>query len=296
MYKEVEVYGTGQAPAVRGSPPGEATVNHVFAYGVPCILKTSMVRGRWKAGIFAQFQNKTMKKQLLALSILVAGTTSVEAQSTLRPAGGEKNLELMLSPLGGSPISMAGIKYRHFSSANKAMRLGVFVGFNNKTTITQDANSQTKALELKKKESSITIAVQPGIEKHLAGTERLSPYFGGYLDLNYTTSNKKDETDLVLNNGNHELGYEQTKGGTLGAGVNAIAGFDYYVAKSLYVGTELGFGISVTMPGKKTTETVGLNDDQSGTKTTSGDSKKDNVNQFQVGPNVVGQLRLGWLF
>lgn len=100
----------------------------------------------------------------------------------------------------------------------------------------------------------------------------------------------------MLNNGNHSLGYDQTKGGTLGAGVNAVAGFDYYVAKALYVGTELGFGIAVTMPGKNTAETVGLNDDGSGTKTTSGDSKKDNVSQFQVGPNVVGQLRLGWLF
>lgn len=237
-----------------------------------------------------------MKKQVLVLGVLLIGAASVEAQTSFRPAGGEKNLELMLAPLGGSPISMAGIKYRHFSSANKALRLGVFAGLSNKTTITQDEDSQTKALELKKKESSVTIAVQPGLEKHLAGTDRLSPYFGAFLDLNYTTKNKKEETDLVLGNGNHQLGYSQTKGGTLGVGVNAVAGFDYYVAKSIYLGTELGFGISATMPGKNTTETVGLSDDHTSTKTTTGESKKDNVGQFQVGPNVVGQFRLGWLF
>ncbi|MBK9599500.1 MAG: hypothetical protein IPO60_14615, partial [Flavobacteriales bacterium] len=48
----------------------------------------------------------------------------------------------------------------------------------------------------KKKESSITIAVQPGLEKHMTGTDRLSPYIGGYLDLNYTSKNKKEETTV----------------------------------------------------------------------------------------------------
>ncbi|HRN36464.1 MAG TPA: hypothetical protein PLV70_10200 [Flavobacteriales bacterium] len=237
-----------------------------------------------------------MNRIILAGTILLTGLATTSTQAQYRPAGGEKNLELMVAPLGGSPITMAGIKYRSFSSANKAMRVGLFLGFDNKTTVTQDEDSQSKALELKKKESSITIGIQPGIEKHLAGTERLSPYFGGYVDLNYTTKSKKDETDLVLTNGTHQLGYDKTTSGSLGIGVNAVAGFDYYIAKSLYLGTELGFGIATTMPMKSKSETVKLNDDGTGTATVSGDGKKDNVSKFQVGPNVVGQLRLGWLF
>lgn len=245
----------------------------------------------------AQIQPKTtMKRIALAGTILLAGISGIEAQAQYRPAGGEKNLELMLAPLGGSPISMAGIKYRHFSSANNAMRVGLFVGFDNKTTITQDADDKTKALELKKKESSITIGIQPGIEKHLEGTERLSPYFGGYVDINYTTKTKKEDAQLTLTNGTNQLGYTKTKSGSLGFGLNAVAGFDYYVAKSLYVGTELGFGLAATMPGKNKTETVDYNNDHSGTATTNTEGKKDNVSKFQVGPNVVGQLRMGWLF
>ncbi|MCB0772372.1 MAG: hypothetical protein KDB93_03270 [Flavobacteriales bacterium] len=238
-----------------------------------------------------------MKRIVMAGTIILAAVaTTMDAQAQYRPAGGEKNLELMLAPLGGSPITMAGIKYRSFSSANKAMRLGVFLGFDNKTTILQDADSEAKMLELKKKESSITIGVQPGIEKHLTGTERLSPYFGGYVDLSYTSKTKKEETQLNLNNDRQEVGYDQTKTGSLGIGVNAVAGFDYYIAKSIYVGTELGFGIATTMPMKNKTETVKANDTNDGTTTDSGDGKKDNVSTFQVGPNVVGQLRLGWLF
>lgn len=237
-----------------------------------------------------------MKKSLSMAALALVTLTTTEAQAQFRPAGGEKNLELMVAPLGGSPITMAGIKYRTFSSATSAFRLGVFVGFDNKSTILQDANSQTQALELKKVETNITIAVQPGIEKHLTGTERLSPYFGGYLDLSFNTNSKKEETDLVLASGSHELGYTKTNGGSLGIGLNAVAGFDYYLAKSLYLGTELGFGLSTTMPMKSKSETVALNAEANGTTTTSGDGKKDNVSKFQVGPNVVGQLRLGWLF
>ena len=49
------------------------------------------------------------------------------------------------------------------------------------------------------------------------------------------------------------------------------------------------------MPMANKTESLGLNADGNET-TTSGDSKQDNVNSIQLGPNVVGQLRLGWLF
>jgi hypothetical protein len=92
------------------------------------------------------------------------------------------------------------------------------------------------------------------------------------------------------------VGYDQTKTGSLGVGLNAIAGFDYYIAKSLYLGTELGFGVSATMPMKNKTETLGPNADNDGTQTDNNEGKKDNVSEIQVGPNVVGQLRLGWLF
>ncbi len=228
--------------------------------------------------------------------LLVGATTAMDAQAQYRPEGGEKNLELMVAPLGGSPITMAGIKFRSFSSATSAMRAGIFLGFDNKTTVTQDEDTKAKMLELKKKESTITIGLQPGIEKHMAGTERLSPYFGGYLDLSFTSKSKTEDAQLNLNNNTQQVGYTKTKSGSLGIGLNAVAGFDYYLAKSLYLGTELGFGLATTMPMKNKTEVVSANDDNSGTKTTNTDGKKDNVSKFQVGPNVVGQLRLGWMF
>ncbi|MBK7298022.1 MAG: hypothetical protein IPI91_15940, partial [Flavobacteriales bacterium] len=78
------------------------------------------------------------------------------------------------------------------------------MGFQNKTTITQDEDGESDMLELKDKESSITIAVQPGLEKHMTGTDRLSPYIGGYLDLSFTNKNTKKETQLNLNDNKRE--------------------------------------------------------------------------------------------
>src|SRR5690606_29162840 len=162
---------------------------------------------------------------LAAAAVIVAIASTSEVNAQYRPEGGEKNLELMVAPLGGSPVTMAGIKYRSFSSATSALRLGVFLGFDNKTTILQDEDSQASTLELKKKESSFTFAVQPGIEKHMAGTERLSPYFGGYLDLSFTSKSKNEDTQLNAT----KMGYLNEKSGSLGIGLNAVAGFDYYL-------------------------------------------------------------------
>ena len=227
----------------------------------------------------------------MAVAVVMACIATAQAQTQYRPAGGEKNLELMFAPLGGSPVSMAGIKFRKFGSATSAMRLGVFVGFENKTTILQVEDSPNNLSELKKKESSFTIAIQPGIEKHMTGTDRLSPYIGGYVDLSFVSKNKKTDSQLP----NNKVGYLQEKGGDLGLGLNAVAGFDYYFAQSLYLGSELGFGIAAKMPMKNKTETLALNADGAEV-TTNGDSTKDNVSSIQLGPNVVGQLRLGWLF
>jgi len=167
----------------------------------------------------------------------------------------------------------------------------VFLGYSNESTITQDENSQTQLSELKDTESGISVSLQLGIEKHKAGTERLSPYMGGYVDLSFGTSNKKEETQGPSN----KVGYTQTKGADLGVGVNAVAGFDYYFAKSIYLGTELGFGLAAKLPMKKTAESVTF-DANGNSVTTSGDSKEGNTTSIQLGPNVVGQLRLGWLF
>lgn len=225
-----------------------------------------------------------MKRTLLltACVAMIAGSTSAQ----YKPAAGERTLEVNFAPLGGNPVSIAGIKFRKFSSPTSAFRLGVFIGHSSTTTVTQDENSTLSQVELMDKESNTTISIQPGIEKHFAGTERLSPYIGGVVNIGYGMDNKREEQQEP----NNSVGAKITKGGSLDLGLNAVAGFDYYVANKLYLGTEIGFGVAMS---KDMTNKVSW-DNVTGAQ--DGESNVDNKSTLNVGPNVNGQLRLGWVF
>ncbi len=231
-------------------------------------------------------------KQVLFSLVAVAGiSTAAQAQSAYKPTTGNRTLEVNFAPLGGSPITIGGIKYRKFTADNKAWRVGVFVGHNSSSTVTQDENSQANLVELKDRERETSISLQPGIEKHFAGTERLSPYIGAVLNIGYGMTWEKDEAQFNTSN----VGYTLTKGGSLDLGINAVTGFDYYVDKHLYLGTEIGFGFGMHKDLQKKTETVSY--DAAGAETTtSGESNVNNKSNMQIGPNVIGQIRLGWVF
>jgi len=96
-------------------------------------------------------------------------------------------------------------------------------------------------------------------------------------------------------------------------GINLIAGVDFYIVKNLSLGAELGFGFSTTsfsdIEDEKIVNTVSPDPDDfsstTGTFTTTSvsvtnaiaptnDSKQGKSSQ--LGPNVVGQFKLGWLF
>lgn len=226
----------------------------------------------------------------MTVLVLAAGTLTA-AQAQYRPdEGGGKALEVNFAPLGGSPVSIAGIKYRGFSSQTSAFRLAVFIGHGSETKVTQDAD--TVLAELKDRKSTTNLSLQPGIERHFAGTERLSPYLGGYLSVGYTATSEKKEAQGP---GKDKVGHELTKKGALNLGLNGVAGFDYYLAKNLYLGSEIGFGFAMESPLKTKTETAGF--DQDGNpETTDGEGLKGTTSSWQIGPNVVGQLRLGWFF
>ncbi len=225
-----------------------------------------------------------MKKVALAFALILGAITIADAQ--YKPVGGEKNLEVSLAPLGGSPISIVGIKGRSWKSESSALRMTVFLGFSNETTITQDEDSAADLKETKDKSRSFSIAVAPGIEKHMAGTDRLSPYVGAYVNIGYTSETEKMETQE-----GDKVGTDITKSGTLNLGLNGVAGFDYYIAEQLYLGTEIGFGLAMDSPLKNKTEQEGFEENAAAIE-----GKAGNKSSFQIGPNVIAQFRLGWLF
>lgn len=208
-----------------------------------------------------------------------------EITSEYKPISGEKTLELQFAPFGDDPININGIRARWFTSSRKAFRLNVFLGFNSDSDITQQEDSDLGLKELKDKSLVYTINIRPGFEKHLKGTEKLSPYFGWEVDLAYQRSSDKTE----FQNGN-EVYYNKTlnQDGFWRVGANAIAGFDFYVIKKLYLGAEFGFGASLTklLPVKIKSDLNGFTEPE----------PIDRGSSFDLGPNVNAQIRLGYAF
>ena len=123
-------------------------------------------------------------KRVFLLTALAVGSIGI-SNAQYKPAAGERTLEVNFAPLGGTPVSIGGIKYRSFSSETTAFRVGVFLGFSNTTKVTQDENSQTQMLELKEKNGSTTISLQPGIEKHFSSSNIFDVYAAGDLYLGF---------------------------------------------------------------------------------------------------------------
>ncbi|MCB0802720.1 MAG: hypothetical protein KDB74_06450 [Flavobacteriales bacterium] len=226
-----------------------------------------------------------MKKKVLFIAAIAAAvftTGDLNAQD-FKPAGGEKNVEVNFTPLGGKPVSINNIKLRYFSSSDMAFRLGISVSSSSDKTVNLGAGADGKG-ELEDVKSSFGFSLNPGIEMHWEGTDRLSPYYGAELMFS-TVSNKEtnqvwDAADATTREG------EKTSGSTT-FGLNLLIGADWYFTKSMYMGTEVGFGFA-SVSEKDTENTPAVKDAK--TATAPGGST------FNLGPNFNSSIRLGFLF
>jgi hypothetical protein len=253
-----------------------------------------------------------MKKLLLVAfcaSLFAASTTNAQ---NLKQSGNEKNLQVLFAPLGGSPISIDGITYRKFNATgNRAWRINVFVGLTNETKVTSQQDTSmhvgtgtTAKPESDKKTTGLAFSIKPGYEWHCAGTERLSPYCG--VELLFAMGTAKIEQDTAVSNQtgtaagtDWKLLTLETKGGNdayTTIGLNLVAGADFYIAKNLSLGTELGFGFSTTSHPDKETQVLDLQSTSDNTIVVKNAPAQAQDKMMQVGPNAVAKIKLGWLF
>lgn len=217
-----------------------------------------------------------MKKIFLITATACFIGSATQAQDVYKQTGGEKNIEALFAPFGGSPIGINGIKYRTFTDATTALRAEVFLGFGSTSTETSmEGVAGTSST------SSFDIELNPGIEFHLPGTDRLSPYYGGVLQIGFNREAQNFEADDVD-------AETSTTDGAFRLGLFGVGGFDYYFAHNIYLGAEIGFGLGFTSNFDTVTETTANNE----TTTT----EAPNGSSFDLGPAAVGRLRLGILF
>jgi len=239
-------------------------------------------------------------KKILILTLCALSFSVLNAQDgtgSFKQNSGDKSLELQFDPgaifnssNGNNVLSNGlGIRFRLFPSESLAYRLNVNINFSNTSEVTQDADD-TGNEELKYKETDFGVFIRPGIEKHFAGTKRLSPYIGAELNVGFLTSNYKQETQAVAGDPVYIM---ETKNANPNAGLTfgaaALAGADFYISPKLYLGVELSYGLNYFMASEiKITDS-----DPNGTDAT---SKVGKTNSFTFEPGAMGVFRIGFLF
>lgn len=214
-----------------------------------------------------------MKKIIIAASLVAVALTS-NAQDTYKFAAGDNNVEVGTAPFSGNPLTLPYIKYRRFLSESMAFRVGLNLTMTSKSTMTAQASNVVGALpgtmvDLTKKEGSFGWEIAPGIEKHFAGTERLSPYVGAELRVAGKSSSSKSEyvsgagdkiSEITVKNGEIDKNnaFVGNEGGFISLGLNLVAGADFYFAKRIYLGGEFGYGFGFTKFSDATLENSGL--------------------------------------
>jgi outer membrane protein W len=187
----------------------------------------------------------TMKKFMIFVSALtLSGTMFAQKATTDNPF----SLEGLVNYDGtnGMNWNAPTLRLRYFATDQIAGRFQLGFGDGTPTpskesyTYYENANG-TGATGTKEIQRG-AYNLQLGAEYHLAGTEKMSPYFalgvnlgGGSYDETWTNS---DGTDYV--NGLNAT----VKGGYSTFGVSVGAGFDYYIAENLYLGLEMNFSKS----------------------------------------------------
>ena len=200
----------------------------------------------------------------------------------IKATGGEVTLEANVNILGNNVTlsnSLNQVRVRYFLGNDLAARLGAHLSFN---TNIPAPDTKTRAVEF---------SIAPGIEKHFAGTNRLSPYLGAELILGLRSAHS--EFDGPGNSGTEVKGSfgptDNANRGFFLVGLGAVGGFDFYVAKHLYVGYEL----SMELSNRSFSEIETITIDGAGVQTT---AKNEGSSAFSFGPNVRNGIRVGFVF
>jgi len=174
-----------------------------------------------------------MKSKLIAIALFVTAAFTTQAQDTtattvVKPTAGNITTEVLFNDFGNISLNNGLLRGRYFASDSKAFRLSLGVNYNYDEL---DGDAYTRTFGL---------SIAPGIEKHFAGTNRLSPYIGAELPIRMQSAKYENENTTVTG-ASSPTGADR---GFFSVGLNAVAGVDFYIAKNFYTGIEFGTGLT----------------------------------------------------
>lgn len=228
-----------------------------------------------------------MKKLILTASILISSfSLSADEGLMLKPAKGNITTQVGIAvSTFMSPVNSFGFNGRYFLQDRLAIRASIIVD-NSKTTdnFFENANGTGGSGSFTSSTSSKAFLI--GVEKHFAGTKRLSPYFS--LDLGFGGGREKNEGEN--SDGTNFIGsYKESEDIKFsGLMVNAGLGFDYWFTDGMYIGAEYSFLSFSSMTSKESTKEMTAG--PTTTKVVTPESKSSGLSTL----NAVPVFRLGW--
>ena len=215
--------------------------------------------------------------------MLLSTLTAAQAQTseTFAPKAGDLSFEVMFNPLSNSKNSFQidGLRLRYFLDNESALRANLDLGFmTNKDYNRVEKDDFEKDNYTKNVNSDWSLGL--GYEKHHSIAPRLDVYLGGEAGIAKT--NAKTVNSSVIDD---ETVESTSKSGTFGWYASALTGFDFYVYRGLYLGSELGLRFSHSKKGLTTVK----ND---GDKT----KYKEPDTNSRLAIFVSPCIRLGWTF
>lgn len=231
-----------------------------------------------------------MKKLIFATAALCAAATIsaqevVEAQAeqttestakTFKGGSDRFGAEVGLSLGNGFNLSGGTLNFNYSLSDETTLRLGF--GFN----VNKEAGTNAEERDFHTTNSALSI--KPGIVHSFTGTDRLEPYIGAELLFGMGSKCEFNEVEVE-----DKVVETETKSRNPFFGANAFTGFNFYVAKDLYIGAEVGLGFTVAP------ETHVVSKDEEGKVTDSKDNKA-HQHETNIGVNFNPAIRVGWKF
>ena len=248
---------------------------------------------------------KTLLCAIFAISTLAAFAQSDAGSASEKPplksAAGSFVTELNFNPFKGNLSlnnSLNQVKFRYFIKDDLAIRLGANI--NQKDSVHNSGNPYgTQSTVQNNERKSTTLGINLGLEKHFKGTSRLSPYAGAELSLSSRSANQDITNGSVstsVENGwieyvnqNSQLYYSTiVENAYTRFGINAFAGFDFYMAKNFFFGYEFNLGYAKT--DYKTVEVITTGQNNQNPLNTS----KNSSSTF--GTFLMNGIRIGYSF
>ncbi|GHT23052.1 hypothetical protein AGMMS4957_14060 [Bacteroidia bacterium] len=213
-----------------------------------------------------------MKKSILIMAVALSAAT-VSAQESFKPEVGKVSIEVGFNPFSDYVITLPNQSLKAYYSLSDQLSIRLGLGFDRDGTSYNSGNEGDK----ERTTSNTTFSIAPGATYSLRETGRLIPYVGAEIVF-ATTSNETAQGDYTVTNA--PAGNPSTR-----FGLNVLTGINYYVAKNLYIGTEIALGYVSTSLKQSETSSGG---------TTTKDKAESSSSNFGI--SATPSLRLGWTF